>query len=145
MSFSEWQRAQRRGRQPSPHPAQSGALRVGAAARVAGDARLRARDDPGKYDRTTTPTGTRLAVWGDTWKRFATERNFGIIDTLRAIATERGTTVAAVAIAWLLARPETSSIILGARTVEQLDGNLAALSVTLSPEERKRLDDTVGR
>lgn len=95
----------------------------------------------GKYDRTTTPTGTRLAVWGDTWKRFATERNFGIIDTLRAIATERGTTVAAVAIAWLLARPETSSIILGARTVEQLDGNLAALSVTLSPEERKRLDD----
>lgn len=95
----------------------------------------------GKYDRTTTPTGTRLALWGDTWKRVATERNFGIIDTLRAIAAERGTTVAAVAIAWLLARPETTSIILGARTVEQLDGNLAALSVTLSPEDRKRLDD----
>ncbi len=95
----------------------------------------------GKYDRTTTPTGTRLAIWGDTWKRVATERNFVIIDTLRAIAAERGTTVAAVAIAWLLARPETTSIILGARTVEQLDGNLAALSVTLSPEDRKRLDD----
>jgi len=95
----------------------------------------------GKYDRTTTPTGTRLAVWGDTWKRVATERNFGIIDTLRAIATERNTTVAAVAIAWLLARPETTSIILGARTVEQLNGNLAALSVTLSADERKRLDD----
>jgi aryl-alcohol dehydrogenase-like predicted oxidoreductase len=95
----------------------------------------------GKYDRTTTPTGTRLALWGDTWKRVATERNFGIIDTLRAIAAERGTTVAAVAIAWLLARPETTSIILGARTVEQLDGNLAALSVTLSQKDRERLDD----
>ena len=95
----------------------------------------------GKYDRTTTPTGTRLAIWGDTWKRVATERNFGIIDTLRAIAAERGTTVAAVAIAWLLARPETTSIILGARTVEQLDGNLAALSVTLSQKDRERLDD----
>jgi aryl-alcohol dehydrogenase-like predicted oxidoreductase len=95
----------------------------------------------GKYDRTTTPTGTRLALWGDTWKRVATERNFVIIDTLRAIAAERGTTVAAVAIAWLLARPETTSIILGARTVEQLDGNLAALSVTLSQKDRERLDD----
>lgn len=95
----------------------------------------------GKYDRNTRPEGSRLASWGDSWKRLATERNFGVIDALRAIAAEHDTTPAAVALAWLLARPETSSIILGARTVEQLAGNLAALAVHLSAEDRNRLDE----
>jgi aryl-alcohol dehydrogenase-like predicted oxidoreductase len=45
-----------------------------------------------------------------------------------------------VSLAWLLARPEVSTIIVGARTVAQLDDNLAALSVRLAPEELAALD-----
>ncbi len=93
----------------------------------------------GKYDRNTRPEGSRLASWGDSWERLATERNFAVIDTLRAIATAHETTPAAVALAWLLSRPETSSIILGARTTEQLAGNLAALSVNLTPADLQQL------
>lgn len=95
----------------------------------------------GKYDRNTRPEGSRLAAWGDTWKRLATERNFALIDVLRTIAAAHETTVSAVALAWLLARPETSSVILGARTTEQLAGNLAALEVVLSAADRTRLDE----
>ncbi|MGH7270556.1 MAG: aldo/keto reductase, partial [Polyangiaceae bacterium] len=43
--------------------------------------------------------------------------------------------------AWLLAKPETTSIIVGARNVEQLDDNLRALNVKLTREDMKELDD----
>ncbi len=95
----------------------------------------------GKYDRTTRPEGSRLASWGDSWKRMATERNFAVIDVLRAIAAVHETTPAAVALAWLLTRPETSSIILGARTTDQLAGNLAALTVQLTAGDVRQLDE----
>lgn len=95
----------------------------------------------GKYDRNTRPEGSRLASWGDSWNRVATERNFAIIDLLCEIAATHNTTVSAVALAWLLARPETSSIILGARTTEQLAGNLEALKVKLTAEQIARLNE----
>jgi aryl-alcohol dehydrogenase-like predicted oxidoreductase len=49
--------------------------------------------------------------------------------------------VARVALAWLLARPWTTSVIIGAKTVEQLDDNLAAADLRLSAEEIARLDE----
>jgi aryl-alcohol dehydrogenase-like predicted oxidoreductase len=48
--------------------------------------------------------------------------------------------MAQVALAWLLARPAVTSVILGARTLEQLDDNLAAVDVQLSAEDIERLD-----
>jgi len=48
--------------------------------------------------------------------------------------------VARVALAWLLAKPHVMSIIIGAKTVEQLDDNLAAVELVLSPEEVAKLD-----
>lgn len=95
----------------------------------------------GKYGRDRRPEGSRLGAWADTWNRLATERNFRVLDVLGAIAAERESTVARVALAWLLARPEVSSIIVGARTVAQLEDNLAALELPLSPEEVRRLDE----
>jgi aryl-alcohol dehydrogenase-like predicted oxidoreductase len=49
-------------------------------------------------------------------------------------------TVARVALAWLLQKPAVMSIIIGAKTLEQLDDNLAAAGLTLSPEEMSKLD-----
>jgi aryl-alcohol dehydrogenase-like predicted oxidoreductase len=46
-----------------------------------------------------------------------------------------------VALAWLLARPEVSSVIVGARTVQQLQDNLRALSVRLTADDQKQLEE----
>ena len=95
----------------------------------------------GKYRRgAPAPEGSRLATWTDSAKQFDNDRCWGVVDALRAVAGRRGTTPAAVALAWLLARPEATTIIIGARTVAQLDENLRALEVKLAPEELAELD-----
>jgi len=68
------------------------------------------------------------------------EKTYSIIDALQAIAKDHGTTPARVALAWLAGKPGVSSIIVGARRIEQLEDNLAAASLTLSPEAIDRLD-----
>ncbi|MFO0619189.1 MAG: aldo/keto reductase [Polyangiaceae bacterium] len=96
----------------------------------------------GKYRRgQPPPEGSRLAEWKDTMKRLGVDRSYDVIDALDAIAKELGTTCAAVALAWVLAKEETTSVILGARTVAQLDDNLKALDVALTPAHVKTLDD----
>jgi aryl-alcohol dehydrogenase-like predicted oxidoreductase len=70
-----------------------------------------------------------------------TEDEFRVIDAVAAVADELGTTSAAVALAWLRARRGTVVPILGARRVEHLETNLAALEVTLAPEHLQALDE----
>ncbi|MET8561026.1 aldo/keto reductase [Streptomyces flaveolus] len=53
---------------------------------------------------------------------------------------ESGATVAAVALAWVRRQPLTKATVIGARTVAQLDANLASLDVTLSAEHLAELD-----
>ena len=59
---------------------------------------------------------------------------------MRAVASEIGSTPAAVSIAWLLAKPQVTSVIFGARSVEQLDANLAAAELVLSAAHIEALD-----
>ena len=100
----------------------------------------------GKYSREEAPTGaTRLGENPDRGveaydRRGRTERTWDVVDAVRAIATAGNNTMAQVALAWLLARPAVTSVILGARTLEQLDDNLAAVDVQLSAEDIERLD-----
>ena len=68
------------------------------------------------------------------------ERAFDIIDAIRPIAEAHGASVARIALAWLLARKGVMSVIVGAKTIEQLDDNLAATKLTLSAEEIAELD-----
>jgi aryl-alcohol dehydrogenase-like predicted oxidoreductase len=70
-----------------------------------------------------------------------TERNYEILEAAQAVATEVGHPVAQVALAWLLGRPGVTSTIVGARSTEQLTQNLGALELSLSDEQRARLDD----
>jgi aryl-alcohol dehydrogenase-like predicted oxidoreductase len=96
----------------------------------------------GKYRKgAEPPPGARLAAWQDTFKRVGTERAWKILDTLARTAKKHDTTSAATAIAWLMAKPETSSVILGARDVAQLDDNLKALDVKLEAADVKELDE----
>ena len=60
---------------------------------------------------------------------------------MRELAELHATTPAAIALAWLLARPEVTSILVGARSVAQIDENLAALQVKLTVEQLAALDE----
>ena len=70
---------------------------------------------------------------GERVTAFLTERNLSIIDELMRIAGELGTTPAAVALAWVQGRPGVTSTIIGARRIDQLDQNVAALDARLTP------------
>ncbi len=96
----------------------------------------------GKYRRgQPPPPGTRLAEWKDTWARVNTEESWRTLDEVTAIAKELDSTPARVALAWLLAKPETTSVIIGARDVRQLEDNLAAMDLKLDPKQVARLDE----
>ncbi|APZ54162.1 aldo/keto reductase [Salipiger abyssi] len=68
------------------------------------------------------------------------ERAYDAIDVMRAIAVDKGCTVAQVALAWLLHQKVVTSVILGAKRVEQLADNIGAADVSLSGEELEALD-----
>lgn len=96
----------------------------------------------GKYRRgEAPPAGTRLDAWKEAYRSFDNDRMWALLDAVTAIAQERETTPAAVSLAWLLARPEVTSLVVGARTVAQLEENLAALQVHLRADELQRLDE----
>jgi hypothetical protein len=69
------------------------------------------------------------------------ERLWATIDVLVEIAEGRGCPVPQVALAYLLAKPGVASLVIGARTDEQLVQNLPAAELVLAPEELARLDD----
>lgn len=100
----------------------------------------------GKYKRDTQPTGaTRLGENPNRGQesyagRNASERVWAIIDALEAISKARGISMAEVALAWVCGRPAVTSVILGARTTEQLSENLKADGLKLTAEEVAKLD-----
>lgn len=100
----------------------------------------------GKYSFDEEPTGaTRLGEdpnrGVESWhRRSQNQRVRDVVEAVRAIAEERGISMAQVALAWLVDRPAITSVILGARTTAQLDDNLAAAGLHLTAEEAERLD-----
>jgi aryl-alcohol dehydrogenase (NADP+) len=101
----------------------------------------------GKYTKDERPTGaTRLGDDPDRGveaydRRSTVQRTWDVIDAVQAIASDRGVSMARVALAWLMDRPLMTSVILGARTMEQLEDNLGAAGLHLTAEETARLDE----
>jgi aryl-alcohol dehydrogenase-like predicted oxidoreductase len=90
----------------------------------------------GKYERNRpAPEGSRLSSWRETFLQYDNDRCWNTLAAVREVAARRGATPAAVALAWLLAQPETSSVIVGARYLSQLEDNLRALEVKLDAED----------
>jgi aryl-alcohol dehydrogenase-like predicted oxidoreductase len=87
----------------------------------------------GKYTRENVKEATPGR--GEQVTAYLDERAFTIVDELVRIGTSHGTSPAAVALAWVQAQPGVESTIIGARTLEQLDQNLAGLDVRLEPSE----------
>jgi aryl-alcohol dehydrogenase-like predicted oxidoreductase len=101
----------------------------------------------GKYRRDEAPTGaSRLGENPERGMeayapRNAQQRTWQVVDAVRKIAESRAVSMAQVALAWTADRPAVTSVILGARTIEQLDDNLAAAELHLSVEETALLDE----
>ncbi|MGE3513263.1 MAG: aldo/keto reductase [Vicinamibacterales bacterium] len=68
------------------------------------------------------------------------EKAYAIVDAMRPIAQAHDVSVSQIALAWLLAQPATTSVIIGARKREQLDDNLNAVNIVLTPEDLDALD-----
>ena len=101
----------------------------------------------GKYRRDTEPTGaSRL---GDDPERGmeayaprnAQERTWRVIDAVRQVAKRSGMAMSQVALAWVAGRPAVTSVILGARTLDQLEDNVGAADLTLSDEDARELTE----
>ena len=101
----------------------------------------------GKYTRDTLPTGaTRLGEdpkrGMEAWDaRNAEERTWQIVDAVASVASAHSVSSSQVALAWLLAQPAVTSVILGARTVAQLTDNMASASLTLAAAELRKLTE----
>ncbi|WP_394347933.1 aldo/keto reductase [Halorussus salinisoli] len=93
----------------------------------------------GKYDRDSEPEEGRAATDEHTYERF-TDENWAVLDAVREVADEKGVTPAQVSLAWLLHQPVVDSPIIGPRSIDHLEENVAALDVSLSDEERERLE-----
>ncbi|GAA5191903.1 aldo/keto reductase [Rugosimonospora acidiphila] len=96
----------------------------------------------GRYRRDQQPSaGSRqLTEWGEP-PVYDREKLYDTVDALIEIGQAHGVSAAQVALAYVLGRPAVTSLVIGARTGEQLADNLAAADLVLDAEERKRLDD----
>ncbi|MDR6293859.1 aryl-alcohol dehydrogenase-like predicted oxidoreductase [Inquilinus ginsengisoli] len=92
----------------------------------------------GKYSRENagTVTSDRAALVG-----MPAERDHLIIDAVKAVAAEQEASPAAVALAWVQGRPGVASTLIGARRIDQLQANIAALDITLTDAQVAALDE----
>lgn len=93
----------------------------------------------GRYTRED-PTGGGGRLTGFDFIPVDRERGYDLVDRLRAMAQTHGATPAQLSLAWLLAKPYVSSILVGASKPAQLEDNLGAVSVTLTADEVAELD-----
>jgi aryl-alcohol dehydrogenase-like predicted oxidoreductase len=94
----------------------------------------------GKFSRENQkPQGTRRAEFD--FPIVDKERTWKIIDAMTPIAKAHGCSPARVALAWVLAKPFVTSVIIGAKRLEQLNDNIAAVDLKLSADEIKKLDE----
>jgi aryl-alcohol dehydrogenase-like predicted oxidoreductase len=84
------------------------------------------------------PEGARRAAFD--FPPVDRDRAFAVVDAMRPIAEAHGASVARVALAWLLQRKGVMSVIIGAKTIEQLDDNLAAAALALTNDELVTLE-----
>ncbi len=100
----------------------------------------------GKYKQEEVPTGaTRLGENPDRgvesyYRRSRQQRTWEVLDAVGAVAKQTGASMAQVALTWLRERPTVTSVILGCRTIEQLEDNLGAAELDLGAEHVAALD-----
>jgi aryl-alcohol dehydrogenase-like predicted oxidoreductase len=100
----------------------------------------------GKYRHDEAPpAGSRYESVNDNpiQQRRFTEEAFGVVGGLEPLVEEKGCTLSQFALAWCVQQPGVTSPIIGPRTMAQLEDNLASLEVTLTEEDRAKIDELV--
>jgi L-glyceraldehyde 3-phosphate reductase len=96
-----------------------------------------------KYLSGDIPTNSRAAQGGSFSRSYVSQENITALRALNDIAVERGQSLAQMALAWTLRRPEITSVIVGARTVEQLSENLdAVLDLEFTDAQLRQIEAT---
>lgn len=98
----------------------------------------------GKYQRDgTVPEGTRMAYdeWAYWAKSFLFEGVFDALDALGDIADQKQCSMSQLALGWAMNQPAITSVIIGPRTMEQLEDNLGAVAVEISEEDQERINE----
>jgi aryl-alcohol dehydrogenase-like predicted oxidoreductase len=97
----------------------------------------------GKYERGAPPSGdTRLGSRGGRYaEQVLTDRNFDIVDEVRKVAAELDSTPTAVSLAWVLSRRGVTSVIMGPRSLAQMEENLPGYELVLPDDAISRLND----
>ena len=94
----------------------------------------------GKYRSAEAyPPGSRMSLRPEPYEQLENERTFRVLEKFRTAAAAREVEPAALAIAWVLGNPQVTAVVVGPRRPEQLDANLTALELQLSPDERDEL------
>ena len=93
----------------------------------------------GKFTRENSPEGTRRATFE--FPPIDKEQGFDIVDAMRPIAEAHDASVAQIALSWLLHKEAVTSVIIGAKRMDQLEDNFGSVEVTLSDDEMTRLDE----
>lgn len=99
----------------------------------------------GKYRRGQAAPADSRGAGNERMARYSTEAGFAVIESLERLAAVHVATPAQVALAWLIRQPALTSVIVGARTPEQLRETVACLGVALSAEEIADLNDVSDR
>lgn len=102
----------------------------------------------GKYQRgmDAPPEGTRVEEaekqgWSESWRVYANERTWSIVDTMQSISAETGKSPAQIALNWLLQMPGVTAPIIGARNLKHLKDNLGSTGWSLTIEQLTKLND----
>lgn len=96
----------------------------------------------GKYRKDQDPPeGTRLGEWKDRYSRYDVERNWTILEAIDAVSEQTRHTPSQVALAWLLRKPAVTSVIFGARSIEQVTDNVEASQLWLTDDQMAKLDE----
>ena len=85
------------------------------------------------------PPGSRMSLRPEPYAHLERERTYDALDGLAAEARDRGVSMAGLALAWVLAHPQVTAVIVGPRRPEQLEPVREALSLGLSPGDRERI------
>ena len=94
----------------------------------------------GKYRRgEAPPPGSRMTLRPEGSEGYRTDATFDALEALEREAEERGVSMAALSLAWLLHVPELTAIVVGPNSVEQFAPVVEALDVRLDPDEHARI------
>lgn len=94
----------------------------------------------GKYTRENKPADDSRRMNFD-FPPVNQEKAYDIIEAMQPIAEAHGVSVARIALAWVLAKPGVTSVIIGAKNTDQLLDNIKAADLSLTPEQLKKLDE----